>query len=103
MKLPPDKSREVVRRVVRLGLTLFLALFAISDFGCAAFNVSLSAARERLQSHPNPARDYGGIALTPASISPAVWERKFMLLDSRPAGLWLHGSRKTGVKSAACC
>ena len=59
MKLLPGKSKKVVRRVVRLGLTLILALFAISDFGCAAFNLSLSAARERLQSHPNPGHDYG--------------------------------------------
>ena len=59
MKLLSGKSRKVVRRVVRLGLTLFLALFAISDFGCAAFHLSLSATRERLRSHPNPARDYG--------------------------------------------
>jgi pimeloyl-ACP methyl ester carboxylesterase len=59
MKLLPGKSKKVVRRVVRLGLTLILALFAISDLGCAAFNLSLSAARDRLQSHPNPARNYG--------------------------------------------
>jgi pimeloyl-ACP methyl ester carboxylesterase len=58
MKLLPGKSKKVVRRVVRLGLTLLLALFAISDFGCAALNLSLSAARERLQSNPNPARNY---------------------------------------------
>jgi pimeloyl-ACP methyl ester carboxylesterase len=36
-----------------------LAFFVISDLGCAAFNLSLSAARENLQSHPNPAPDYG--------------------------------------------
>ena len=59
MKLLPGKSKKIVRKVIRLGLTLFLALVAISDFGCAAFNLSLSAARERLQSHPNPARNYG--------------------------------------------
>src|SRR5215475_1348558 len=58
MKLVPGRSKEIVRRAVRLGVTLFLALFAISDFGCATFNLSLSAARERLQSHPNPARNY---------------------------------------------
>ena len=58
MKLPPDKSRSAVMRVVRLGLTLFFALFAISDSGCSAFSLSLSAARERFQSHPDPAHDY---------------------------------------------
>ena len=45
--------------LVPLGLALLLAFFVISDLGCAAFNLSLSAARESLQSHPNPARDYG--------------------------------------------
>jgi pimeloyl-ACP methyl ester carboxylesterase len=59
MKLLPSKSRKVVMGLVRLGLTLFLALFVISGLGCAAFDLSLSAARESLQSHPNPARDYG--------------------------------------------
>jgi pimeloyl-ACP methyl ester carboxylesterase len=59
MKLPPRKSRKVVVRLVRFGLALLLAFFVISDLGCAAFNLSLSAVRESLQSHPNPARDYG--------------------------------------------
>jgi hypothetical protein len=59
MKLPPRKSRKVVVRLVRLGLALPLAFFVVSDLGCAALNFSLSAVRESLQSHPNPARDYG--------------------------------------------
>jgi esterase/lipase len=59
MKLLPSKSRKVVMRPVRLGLSLLLALFVISSLGCAAFNLSLDAARESLQSHPNPARNYG--------------------------------------------
>src|SRR5215472_17011488 len=59
MKLPPRKSRKVAVRLVRLGLALLLAFFVISDLGCAAFNLSLNAVRESLQSHPNPARDYG--------------------------------------------
>ena len=46
-------------RLVRLGLTLLLALFVILSLGCAPLNLSLSAARESLPSHPNPARDYG--------------------------------------------
>ena len=59
MKLTPRKSRKVVERLIRLGLGLLLAFFVISDLGCAALNLSLSAVRESLQSHPNPARDYG--------------------------------------------
>jgi pimeloyl-ACP methyl ester carboxylesterase len=59
MKLPPRKPRKVVLWLVRLGLAQLLAFFVISGLGCAAFNLSLSAARENLQSHPNPARDYG--------------------------------------------
>jgi alpha-beta hydrolase superfamily lysophospholipase len=59
MKLPSRKPRKVVLRLVRLGLALLSAFFAISDLGCAAFSLSLSALRERLQSHPNPAADYG--------------------------------------------
>jgi carboxylesterase len=59
MKLAPIKSRKVVVRLVRLGLGLLLAFFVVSDLGCVAFNLSLSAVRESLQSHPNPARDYG--------------------------------------------
>jgi esterase/lipase len=59
MKLPPRKSRKVVVKLVRLGLGLLLAFFVVSDLGCVAFNLSLSAVRESLQSHPNPARDYG--------------------------------------------
>src|SRR5215469_1264509 len=59
MKLAPRKSRKVVVRLVRLGLDLLLAFFVVSDLGCVAFNFSLSAVRESLQSHPNPARDYG--------------------------------------------
>jgi hypothetical protein len=36
-----------------------LAFLVISDLGCAAFNLSLGAARQSLKSHPNPARGYG--------------------------------------------
>src|SRR5215469_13433750 len=59
MKLLPRKSRKAVARLFGLGLALLFAFSVISNLGCAAFNLSLSAVRESLQSHPNPARNYG--------------------------------------------